>query len=97
VIHQEGENVLVLDGSLNLRALADEHGIEVPRESGYETVAGFVLDRLGMIPRGGESFIHDGWRYSVVEMDGRRVSRVRVERIPAPTAAPAAPPKSKVN
>ncbi|MBI4166523.1 MAG: HlyC/CorC family transporter, partial [Acidobacteria bacterium] len=96
-IHQEGENVLVLDGSLNLRALADEHGIEVPRESGYETVAGFVLDRLGIIPRGGESFIQEGRRYSVLEMDGRRVSRVRVEKLPAAPATPSAPPKSKVS
>ena len=97
-IQEEGANVLVVDGSLNLRALADEHSIELPRSSGYETLAGFVLDRLGMIPRGGESFVYQGRRYSVFEMDGRRVGRVRIEKLAAPAAAPvtaaSGPPKS---
>ena len=91
-IQQEGENVLVVDGSLNLRDLADGHGIELERDSGYETVAGFVLARLGLIPRGGESFVHEGRRYSVLEMDGRRVSRVRVETLPAAPVQSGKPP-----
>ena len=93
-IQEEGENVLVVDGSLSLRALADEYGIELPRGAGYETVAGFALTSLGMIPRGGESFIHDGRRYSVLDMDGRRVGRVRVEKLPGVTAPPATSQKS---
>ncbi len=92
-IHQEGENVLVVDGALNLRALADEYGIELPRGAGYETVAGFALDRLGLIPRGGESFVFEARRYTVLDMDGRRVGRVRIEKPPVAAAA-AAPPKS---
>jgi CBS domain containing-hemolysin-like protein len=93
-IQEEGENVLVVDGSLSLRALADEYGIELPRGAGYETVAGFALTSMGMIPRGGETFIHDGRRYSVLDMDGRRVGRVRVEKLPTVTAAPATSQKS---
>jgi putative hemolysin len=89
-IHELAENVLVVDGAINLRALADEYGIDVPRSPGYETLAGFVLDRLGTIPRGGESFIVDGRRYSVLEMEGRRIARVCVEKLATPAVA--APP-----
>ena len=96
-IHQEGENVLVVDGSLSLRDLADEYGIELPRGAGYETVAGFLLKSLGMIPRGGESFIYEGRRYSVLDMDGRRVGRIRVERLPSGSLPSPAPQKSTAN
>jgi CBS domain containing-hemolysin-like protein len=91
-IHQVGENVLVVDGSINLRALADEYGVILPREMGYETLAGFVLERLGLIPRGGESFIFETRRYTVLDVEGRRVTRVRVEKLPA-SATAAAPAK----
>lgn len=84
-IHQVGENVLVIDGSINLRDLAGEYGIELPRGAGYETLAGFLLAQLGFIPRGGESFVIGDRRFSVMEMDGRRIARVRVERLIAVT------------
>jgi len=40
-----------------------------------------VMDQLGFIPRGGESFEFGGYRFSVVEMDGRRVARVKIQRL----------------
>jgi putative hemolysin len=43
-------------------------------------VGGFVLDQLGFIPRGGESFEYGNYRFTVVEMDGKRVARVKVQR-----------------
>jgi putative hemolysin len=76
-----GENVLLVDGSLGLRELNDEYGIELPRGAGYETVGGFVLSRLGSIPKGGETFVFDGRRYTVIQMEGRRVAKVRIERL----------------
>ena len=79
VIRKEGENILVVDGSVSLRDLASERDIVVPHGSGYETLAGFVLDRLGFIPRGGESFVFESHRYTVSEMEGRRISKVRIE------------------
>src|ERR1043166_1952353 len=74
------ENVLLVDASLGLRELSDEYGIELPRGAGYETLAGFVLARLGSIPKGGETFVFEGRRYTVVQMEGRRVAKVRIER-----------------
>jgi CBS domain containing-hemolysin-like protein len=91
-IHKVAENVLVVDSSLGLRELADDYDIVLPRGAGYETLAGFVLERLGLIPQGGESFVFDGRRYTVLEMDGRRVAKVRVEKLPGPGAAVPKPP-----
>ena len=86
------ENVLVVDGALNLRDLADDYEIALPRGAGYETLAGFVLARLGSIPRGGESFVFENRRFTVLEMDGRRVARVRVEKLPGVPASAVKPP-----
>jgi CBS domain containing-hemolysin-like protein len=44
----------------------------------YETLAGFVLDRAGRIPRPGEIVTHDGWRIEVVAMARHRIMTVRV-------------------
>jgi putative hemolysin len=79
-IQRLAENVLLVDASLGLRELSDEYGIELPRGAGYETLAGFVLARLGSIPKGGETFVFEGRRYTVVQMEGRRVAKVRIER-----------------
>ncbi len=88
-IHKVSENVLVVDASLSLRELADDYELLLPRGSGYETMAGFVLARLGLIPQGGETFIFEGRRYSVAEMEGRRVAKVKVEKLPAVDSPPA--------
>ncbi|MGB0122136.1 MAG: hemolysin family protein, partial [Silvibacterium sp.] len=70
---------LVLDGSVNLRDLETQMRWSLPREGGAETLAGFLLARLGRIPHGGESLEYEGRRFTILEMSGNRISRVRVE------------------
>ena len=72
---------LVLDGGANLRDLETQMQWSLPREGGVETLAGFVLTRLGHIPVAGESVDHDGRRLTVMEMEGRRISKIRVDPI----------------
>jgi putative hemolysin len=72
---------VLLDGSANLRDLEVQYEITLPREQGFETLAGFVLAQLGRIPRGGESFEFEGRRYTVLQMEGYRIARVKVEII----------------
>jgi CBS domain containing-hemolysin-like protein len=81
-IHQVSGNVLLMDASISLRELANDYEIVLPRGAGYETLAGFVLSVLGVIPAGGESFVYEGRRFTVAEMDGRRVAKVRIEKLP---------------
>ena len=94
VIRKVGENVLVVDASVSLRDLADERNIVLPRGAGYETLAGFVMARLGIVPQGGESFVFEWRRYTVVEVEGHRISKVRIETLPQ--AAHAAPLRAPV-
>jgi putative hemolysin len=66
-----------VDGLLNLDAFAAETGIELP-EGPYETVAGHIMATLGHVPQVGEVVEFARHRLAVIEMDGRRVARVRV-------------------
>jgi len=81
------DGAIVFDAALNVRDLDNQYNIVLPEDPAYATVGGFVMDQLGFIPRGGESFEFGGHRFTVVEMDGRRVARVKVQRL-----RPAEPP-----
>jgi putative hemolysin len=87
---------VVLDGLLNLDDFADETGLRLP-DGPYETVAGYITASLGRLPKVGDECPVDGHLLSVVEMDGRRIDRVRVragaeEPDPGRLPPPAAPP-----
>jgi CBS domain containing-hemolysin-like protein len=72
---------LLMDGGVNLRDLETQMQWSLPRDGGVETLAGFVLMRLGHIPTEGESIVFEGRRLTVVEMDARRIAKVRVEPV----------------
>jgi putative hemolysin len=92
------DGAVVFDAALNVRDLDSQYGIALPEDPAYATVSGFVMDQLGFIPRGGESFEFGPYRFSVVEMDGRRVARVKIQRLLplAATAPPGEPPTQHV-
>lgn len=73
----EDEGVYVLGGGLHPDEVREACGFEVP-EGRYETLAGFVLDRLGRIPAEGEVFLHHEWRVEVAEMERRRIATLRL-------------------
>lgn len=90
---------IIFDAAIKIRDLEAQYQIALPEDPAYETMAGYILDRLGAIPRGGESFEADSYRFTVLEMEGRRVSRVKIERLKsAPTPSQSvAPPVTKLN
>jgi putative hemolysin len=69
--------VVEVDGLLNIEDFQDETGVELP-EGPYETATGFVVNQLGRFPQPGDRLQVDGHRLEVVEVDGRRASRIRV-------------------
>lgn len=85
---------MVFDAAINVRDLAAQHNILLPDDPSYETVGGFVLSRLGFIPRGGESCEAEGYLFTVLEMDRKRVSRVKIKplrpAVPGPPVTSAA-------
>jgi CBS domain containing-hemolysin-like protein len=78
------DGAVIFDAALNVRDLDSQYNIVLPEDPAYATVGGFVLDQLGFIPRGGESFEYGAYRFTVVEMDGRRVARVKIQRLRTP-------------
>jgi putative hemolysin len=84
---------LEVDGLLNLDEFAEQTGIYLP-EGPYETVAGYLLAALGHLPADGESAEVSGRKLTVTQLDGRRISRVRVSPAQVSAAAPAAPAAS---
>ena len=81
----EGKIALVLDGSFGIRDLESQYQLSLPRDGGFETLAGFVLARLQKIPRVGDAFDFEGHRFTVEEMEGHRIARIQIEKLqPAP-------------
>jgi CBS domain containing-hemolysin-like protein len=67
----------MVDGLLREDELHEQTGFELP-EGPYETLAGFLLARLGHIPVTGESIAENGWEFTVMEVDRHRIEQVRV-------------------
>jgi len=81
----DGGKTYVVDGLLREDELMEQTGFTLP-EGPYETLAGFLLARLGHIPVPGESLEEHGWEFTVLEVDRHRIEQVRVVA-PAPEPA----------
>ncbi len=77
---------LVLHGSVTLLDLETQIGWHLPHDGGVETLAGFLLVHMQKIPAVGDSIVHDGRKFTIVAMEDRRITRVRVE--PETTVVP---------
>jgi len=80
-IIERADGSLLVAGSAAIDLLADRLGFSLPAKTGFHTVAGFVLDRLGHLPKVGQSFVDHGYRFEVVDLDGRRIDKLLVERL----------------
>jgi CBS domain containing-hemolysin-like protein len=74
-----GDRSVLVEGVLREDELAEATGFRLP-EGPYETLAGFIMARLGHIPRDGEAVQEQGWDFTVVEVDRHRIEQVRVTR-----------------
>lgn len=88
------QDELAVDGLLNLDDFAEATGIRLP-EGPYETVAGYLIATLGVVPQVGDMVEFAGHRMRVVSLDGRRVSRLLVEPATRSIAKPKAAPVSE--
>jgi putative hemolysin len=83
----DGESALVMDGMMPVDELKARLSLpDLPAEGSYHTLAGLVLALLRRVPRVGERIVFSGWRFEVLEMDGRRVDKVRASREPVAEA-----------
>lgn len=78
---QRPDGSWLVDGSVDIQEAFEKFGLPAPlaAERGrYRTLAGFVMARLGRVPRVSDAFVHDSVRFEVMDMDRRRVDRVLV-------------------
>jgi putative hemolysin len=75
---------LVVEGTVSAAQLRESYKVPLPESAEFETVAGFMLERLGSVPRGGEVVHLDEWRLTVVDVERNRISKVKVEKAPVP-------------
>ena len=76
VVRADGS--MLVAGNMAADALADRLGIELPEDRDYATVAGLALAVFRHLPGEGESFVEQGWRFEVVDLDGRRIDKLLV-------------------
>jgi putative hemolysin len=75
------EGTLVMDGMMPVDEVKARLLLpDLPAEGSYHTLAGLLLALLRRVPRSGDRIVFAGWRFEVLEMDGRRVARVQVGR-----------------
>jgi putative hemolysin len=90
-IVRRGDGSLLMDGMLAIDEVKLALDLDrLPEEESYHTLAGFILAQLGRIPAEGEAVAWGGWRFEIVDMDGRRIDKVLVHGPAGREAAPAA-------
>ena len=71
----------LISGSMPVDEMADRLSIAVPPERPFQTTAGYALERFGHLPEIGESFDDQGWRFEIVDLDGRRIDKILARRM----------------
>ena len=80
VVERE-DGTLLVSGAMPADALAEKLGLEFPEAREFATAAGYVLYVLKNLPREGEVFEDQGWRFEVVDMDGRKIDKLLVSEV----------------
>ena len=85
---ERADGSLLVSGSLSAEELGDRLRLDYGEDRDFATAAGFALSVLKHLPEEGEVFSHQGWRFEVVDMDGRKIDKLLVQEI-EPAAEPA--------
>jgi putative hemolysin len=83
-IVERSDGTLLLSGAMPADAMASRLEIDLPGSREFATVAGYVLSVLKDVPREGEHFDDQGWRFEVIDMDGRRIDKVLAGKLELP-------------
>jgi putative hemolysin len=79
---QGDRDIIEVDGTTTIRDLENQYGIMLPGDAGFETLAGFLLFQLRVIPKVGDVVEYDGRRFEICEMERNRIARVAIHKIP---------------
>ena len=90
IVEREDKSLLIA-GALPADVMADRLGIDLPESREYATAAGYVLSVMKRLPKEGEHFAQQGWRFEVVDMDGLKIDKLLVSLIGKPKRDVAGP------
>jgi putative hemolysin len=82
-VERLADGSMVIQGSALLRDLKSDFDLPFDESPDYLTLAGFVLAQLKRIPRAGEWVEHNGYRLTIVDMEGRRILKIKLEQTAA--------------
>jgi len=78
LITEREDGSLLISGALAADALAERLALDLPEQREFATAAGYVLYVLKKLPAEGEHFTEQGWRFEVIDMDGRKIDKLLV-------------------
>jgi putative hemolysin len=73
---------MVVEGTVSAAELRNSHQIPIPESEEFQTIAGFMLEQLGSVPKGGEVVSVGDYRLTVVDVERNRISKVKIEKAP---------------
>jgi len=76
------DKTFLIDASISIRDLEEDHGIKIPESTEYETLGGFLLITLQKIPKVGDVVEIKGKKMTISEMVAQRIAKVKLEKIP---------------
>lgn len=79
---QLSDRTFFIDASISIRDLKEDYGIEIPESTEYETLSGFLLTVLQKIPKIGDIVESNGKKFTISEMVGQRIAKVKLEKLP---------------
>jgi putative hemolysin len=82
---QLSDGTLLIDASISIRDLKDDHKIDIPESTEYETLSGFLLTALQRIPKTGDIVEIEKKKITISEMVGQRIAKVKLEKLPEET------------
>jgi putative hemolysin len=81
VLYQEmGQGEFIFQGRINLEDFNDVMDSHLPKDE-VDTLAGYLYDQMGRVPMGGESIVVDGLSFTIEQVSGRRIRRIRVHPV----------------
>jgi putative hemolysin len=80
LVKREDGSYLVA-GWMAVDEFSDKLKVSIPRDARYETVAGYVLSIINRLPGVGETFEHNGWRFEIMDLDGRRIDKILMSKL----------------
>lgn len=77
------DGAVLIDASLAIRDLNEDHGFDIPESNEYDTISGFLISHLQRIPTVGDSYQSETTKFTIVNMKSRRILKIKAEKTPA--------------